>query len=109
MVEGLECVDTGEIIAGNISNTTWDGLNLTVTHTDATKGDEWQYWRVRGDQDGRIGHWSNVNTFRIPEDQGFTDGLGNYTVGISRGSIFNLILEPRHPGRVKVRSILNSI
>ena len=90
MVEGLECVDTGEIIAGNISNTTWDGLNLTVTHTDATKGDEWQYWRVRGDQDGRIGHWSNVNTFRIPEDQGFTDGLGNYTVGVSRGSIFSL-------------------
>ena len=89
MVEDLECADTGEMVAGNISNTTWDALNLTVLRSDSMKGDEWQYWRVRGDQDGRIGHWSNVNKFRIPEDQGFTDGLGNYTVELSRGSIFS--------------------
>ena len=89
MVEDLECADTGEIIAGNIENMTWDALNLTATRTNSSKGDEWQYWRVRGDQDGRIGHWSNVNKFRIPEDQGFTDGLGNYTVEVSRGSIFS--------------------
>jgi len=89
MVADLECVDTGEIVAGNVTNTTWDALSLTATRSDSSKGDEWQYWRVRGDQDGRIGHWSNVNKFRIPEDQGFTDGLGNYTMEVSRGSIFS--------------------
>jgi len=89
MIQDLECADTGEILAGNVANTTWDALNLTVTRSETWKGDEWQYWRVRGDQDGRIGHWSSVNKFRIPEDQGFDDGSGNYSVIISRGAIFS--------------------
>ena len=98
MIADLECADTGEIDAGNITNTTWDALNLTITRTESSKGDEWQYWRVRGDQDGRIGHWSNVNKFRIPEDQGFGDGFGNYTVPLSRGSVFTQTgLLPRVP------------
>ena len=98
MVEDLECADSGAMSSGNITNTTWDEPNLTVTRTDSLKGDEWQYWRVRGDQDGRIGHWSSVNKFRIPENQGFDDGLGNYTVALNRGSIFTQTgLLPRVP------------
>ena len=89
MIQDLECADTGEITAGDVSNTTWDAQNLTVTRSESWKGDEWQYWRVRGDQDGRIGHWSAVNKFRIPEDQGISDGFGNYSVLLSRGSIFS--------------------
>lgn len=89
MIDDLECATTDELIAGNITDTTWDALNLTVTRSDSSKGDAWQYWRVRGDQDDRIGHWSNVNAFRIPVDQGVADGLGNYTVELRRGSIFS--------------------
>ena len=89
MTQDLECFDSNLVVNGSTFNATWDVQNLTLSATNITKGDEWKYWRVRGDQDGRIGHWSNVQKFRIPEDQGFTDGLGNYTVQVSRGSIFS--------------------
>ena len=89
MTQDLECIDSNSVADGNVTNATWDAQNLTLSVSDIDKGDDWKYWRVRGDQDGRIGHWSNVQKFRVPDDQGFTDGLGNYTVQVSRGSIFS--------------------
>ena len=88
MTQNLECFDSNSVSNGSEFNVTWDAQNLTMTSTDLDKGDMWRYWRVRGDQDSRIGHWSSVHKFRIPEDQGFSDGLGNYTVLVNRGSIF---------------------
>ena len=35
-----------------------------------------------------VGEWSQVNTFRVPDDQGYDDGAGNHTVNLSSGSIF---------------------
>ena len=52
------------------------------------KGDYWQYWRIRADQGERIGEWSSINKYRVPNDQGSDDGNGNHTVNLSRGSIF---------------------
>ena len=54
-----------------------------------SKGDYWQYWRIRADQGDRIGEWSSVNKYRVPEDQGSDDGNGNHTLNLSRGSIFD--------------------
>ena len=89
MTEDVECVDSNSVANGSESNLTWDAQNLTLTNTDLEKADEWNYWRVRGDQDGRIGHWSSVHKFRVPDGLGFTDGDGNYTVPIYRGSVFS--------------------
>ena len=51
-------------------------------------GDEWQYWRIRGDQDHRIGAYTPVNKYRVPSVQSQYDGLENYSVELYRSSIF---------------------
>ncbi|MBT60982.1 MAG: hypothetical protein CMA63_05460 [Euryarchaeota archaeon] len=89
MIQDLSCMDTDEIATGNYSNLSWDPSTLTVERLNPSKGDEWQYWRVRGDQDDRIGHWSEVQRFRVPDDQGVDDGDGNQSLALYRGSIFS--------------------
>ena len=73
----------------SIGNDTFDFLNNTYTSSNLSKGDFWVYWRIRADQGDRIGEWSSVNKYRVPEDQGSDDGNGNHTLNLSRGSIFD--------------------
>jgi hypothetical protein len=84
-----DCFDSNSIDTSNDFNTSWDVQNLSLTGTDLEKGDLWHYWRMRADQDGRIGDWSAVQKFRIPENQGNDDGDGNQTINLYRGSIFS--------------------
>ena len=51
-------------------------------------GDQWQYWRIRGDQDHRIGHYTDLFYYRMTDSQAYDDGSGNYIVNLSRSSIF---------------------
>ena len=88
MIEDLECFDSASAADGVWPDTSWDPANLTMGDTNMTKGDFWNHWRVRADQDGRIGQWSSVQKFRIPENQGYDDGDGNQSLGLYRGSIF---------------------
>ena len=53
-------------------------------------GDEWQYYRVRTNQNHNLGYYSPINQIRVPTDQGTGDGLGNYTIEFTRASIFDL-------------------
>ena len=83
------CWTHDEIVAGLYGNDTFDFLNNTYTSSNLSKGDFWIYWRIRADQGDRIGEWSSVNKYRVPEDQGSDDGNGNHTLNLSRGSIFD--------------------
>ena len=87
--EVTTCWTHDEIMAGLHGNDTFDFLNNTYTSSNLSKGDFWIYWRVRADQGDRIGEWSSVNKYRVPEDQGSDDGNGNHTLNLSRGSIFD--------------------
>ena len=70
-------------------NGTWDYTNLTYTTPDnIVWGDYWSYWRVRAEQDHRLGEWSDVNSFRVPGLIGIEDGIGNNSVTLYHGSIF---------------------
>ena len=89
MVDGLECYGSPELVDGDYENLSFDPSTLTLTVENHSKGDEWVYWRVRADQDDRIGEWSAINKYRNPEDQGSDDGNGNHTLNLSRGSIFD--------------------
>ena len=51
-------------------------------------GDQWNYWRVRPIISGSVGNWTDAGSFRVPTDQGTDDGLGNHSVQLSRGSVF---------------------
>ena len=84
-----DCHDSGSNYVSNESNVTWDVQNLSVIGTNLSKGDFWHYWRMRADQNDRIGDWSPVHKFRIPTDQGYDDGAGNQSIGLYRGSIFS--------------------
>ena len=91
MVEELECFNSTASTFDTDLNITWDAQNLSAFIEGLEQADEWKYWRVRGDQDVRIGHWSHVHKFRIPDVNPYdasTDGLGNYTVTLTRGAIF---------------------
>jgi hypothetical protein len=87
MIEAV-CFDSNNATIANEFNVTWDAQNLSLLGTDVEKGDEWKFWRIRGDQDHRIGTWSDVNKYRIPENQGIDDGDGNQSLALYRGSIF---------------------
>jgi hypothetical protein len=69
---------------------TWDYANLTYTTSDyeAHRGDSWLYWRVRAEQDHRLGTWSGINSFRVPGLLGSDDGAGNHTITLYQGSVF---------------------
>ena len=81
---GAVCHDTNDPGQGQ----TYHSSNTTLEVNNMDQGDFWTYWRVRADQDHRIGQWSQVNSFRNPDDIG-TNNSGNYTVNLSRGTIFS--------------------
>ena len=85
---GEVCYDSNGMEDGEFSDLSFDATNLTITNDGMTKGDFWTYWRVRADQDDRIGEWSDIHRFRNPSDQGTDDGDGNQSLNISRGSVF---------------------
>ena len=66
----------------------WDLSNLAYTIENNITGDYWLYWRVRADQDHRLGKWSSVSSFRVPDEIGSDDGAGNNTVTLYQGSVF---------------------
>jgi hypothetical protein len=71
-------------------NGTWDYSNLAYTTPDnITWGDFWLYWRVRAEQDHRLGTWSDVNSFRVPGLLGTDDGAGNNSITLYDGSVFS--------------------
>jgi hypothetical protein len=68
---------------------TWNYTNLAYTTPDnLTWGDFWMYWRVRAEQDHRLGTWSSINSFRVPGLLGSSDGAGNHTITLHDGSVF---------------------
>ena len=67
---------------------TWNLTDLTYTIENEISGDYWLYWRVRAEQDHRLGKWSQVHSFRVPDEVGFDDGAGNNTVTLYDGSVF---------------------
>ena len=68
-------------------NGTWDYGNLTYT-VETDPADYWIYWRVRAEQDHRLGKWSETHSYRIPDEVGYDDGAGNNTVVLYQGSVF---------------------
>ena len=67
----------------------WDYANLTYTlDTSGDADDSWVYWRVRAEQDHRLGTWSAPNSYRVPGVIGSDDGAGNNTVTMYQGSVF---------------------
>jgi len=66
----------------------WDLSNLAYTIENNITGDYWLHWRVRADQDHRLGKWSSVNSFRVPGEIGSDDGAGNNSVTLYQGSVF---------------------
>ena len=62
--------------------------NLSFTIENNITGDYWLYWRVSADQDYRLGRWSSVHAFRVPNAIGSDDGAGNNTVTLYQGSVF---------------------
>ncbi|MFL2882145.1 MAG: DNRLRE domain-containing protein, partial [Candidatus Poseidoniaceae archaeon] len=62
---------------------------VNASKISSESGDEWQYWRIRGDQNHRIGHYSSIQKYRVPSNQSTFDGLENYSVEFSRASIFD--------------------
>ena len=70
-------------------NGTWDYSNLTYTTPgNISWGDSWLFWRIRAEQDHRLGEWSDVKSFRVPGIIGTDDGAGNNSVVLRHGSVF---------------------
>ena len=69
------------------NNGIWDYGNLSYT-VDSEADDSWIYWRVRAEQNHRLGKWSDTHSYRIPEEVGYDDGFGNNTVILSQDSVF---------------------
>ena len=69
-------------------NGTWDYANLSYTVDSLEHCDCWIYWRIRADQDHRLGTWSETHSYRVPDDVGYDDGAGNNTVTLYQGSVF---------------------
>jgi len=81
-----DCNDTNDLSGTNFS---FNSNTNTVTISNNSYDDGWTYWRIRADQNDRIGQWSTVNSYRTPDSIGSDDGSGNHTVILSRGSIFS--------------------
>lgn len=81
-----DCIDLADLSGTNMS---FNSATNTMTISNNSYEDAWTYWRVRADQNNRIGQWSTVNSFRTPDSIGSDDGNGNHTVILSRGSIFS--------------------
>ena len=115
MIYDLNCAAVDTSYAFTDGNITSDPTNSTFTVTNITSADNWIYWRlfsvqeIVSDQFYRFGEWSQVNTYRVPADQGYDDGAGNHTVPLSSGSIFsNTGLLPGAPDTYTVSSALNT-
>ena len=115
MVYDLNCGAVASSNGYTDGNITWDPTNSTITVANITSADSWIYWRVFSFQEilqekyYRYGEWSQVNTYRIPDDQGYDDGAGNHTVNLSSGSIFtDTGLLPAAPDTHTVSSALNT-
>ena len=67
---------------------TWDYSTLSYTIENQSSGDYWLYWRVRAEQDHRLGKWSNAYSYRVPGTIGTDDGAGNNTVILYESSVF---------------------
>ncbi|MDE0557975.1 MAG: DNRLRE domain-containing protein, partial [Candidatus Poseidoniaceae archaeon] len=80
-----DCLDMNDLTGTDIS---FNSSTNTMTISNNSYEDAWTYWRVRADQNNRIGQWSTVNSVRTPGSIGSDDGNGNHTVILSRGSIF---------------------
>ena len=70
------------------TDSAFNSTSNTLTIFNNTFDDRWTYWRVRADQNNRIGEWSDVHSYRTPDSIGYDDGGDNHTVILSRGSIF---------------------
>ena len=81
-----DCIDLADLSGTNMS---FNSATNTMTVSNNSYEDAWTYWRIRADQNNRIGQWSTVNSFRTPDSIGSDDGNGNHTVILSRGSIFS--------------------
>ena len=115
MIYDLNCGTVATALAYTDGNVTWDPTNSTITLANLTSADNWVYWRLLSFQEiiqekyFRQGEWSQVNTYRVPDDQGYDDGAGNHTVNLSSGSIFsNTGLLPAAPDTHTVSSALNT-
>ena len=86
--EDLECYSTAELLNGSVDNASYDAQNNTVINSAMEKGDEWVFWRMRSDQNERIGEWSATQQYRNPDDFGTGDGDGNHSITLQRGTIF---------------------
>ena len=115
MIYGLSCTDTVNSTQLAEANVAWDSTNTTLTAPIVSPGDQWVHWRVFSFQEViqeeyfRHGEWSQVNKYRVPNDQGYDDGAGNHTVNLSSGSIFtDTGLLPAAPDTHTVSSALNT-
>tara|TARA_B100000161_G_scaffold239590_1_gene191146 strand:+ start:45 stop:4559 length:4515 start_codon:yes stop_codon:yes gene_type:complete len=115
MIYDLNCGTVATALGYTDGNVTWDPTNSTITLANLTSADSWVYWRVFSFQEiiqeeyYRQGEWSQVNTYRVPDDQGYDDGAGNHTVNLSSGSIFSDTgLLPAAPDTHTVSSALNT-
>ena len=115
MIYDRSCLDTQNATAlSEAEDLVWDAQNSTLRALNISSGDEWVYWQVLSYQQVvgdylRWGEWSQVNTYRVPDDQGYDDGAGNHTVNLSSGSIFsNTGLLPAAPDTHTVSSALNT-
>ena len=114
MIYDLSCTDTDNATRLAEDDLTWNPATSTLTAQNISSGDEWTHWRLFSyqsivDNYARFGEWSQVNTFRVPDDQGYDDGAGNHTVTLSSGSIFtDTGLLPAAPDTHTVSSALNS-
>ncbi|MEC8249681.1 MAG: DNRLRE domain-containing protein, partial [Candidatus Thermoplasmatota archaeon] len=77
------------------SDFSYNSLTKSFLLDNSTKiedyfGDQWQYWRIRGDQNHRIGYYSPIYEYRMTDSQAQNDGFGNYSINLTRGSIFEI-------------------
>ena len=82
--EDLECYSTAELLNGSVDNASYDAQNNTVINSAMEKVDEWVFWRMRSDQNERIGEWSATQQYRNPDDFGTGDGDGNHSITLQR-------------------------
>ena len=115
MVLNPGCIDLGDSTELSENDLIWDAATTTLSLQEVEDtGDTWVYWRTLSyqgvaDNYSRLGEWSQVNKFRIPEDQGYDDGAGNHTVNLSSGSIFSSTgLLPAAPDTYTSSSSFNS-
>ena len=88
-IRWLDCEssqDPNSLFSYDSATNSFDLVDLATVQS--FYGDQWQYWRIRGDQDHRIGHYSQIYEYRMSNSQVYADGTGNYSLNLSRGSLF---------------------